>query len=271
VSEELDQVDVEEQPEAAPEPEAPEPEPQAEYEYEPEFLTEQAAPTPAPAQQQSNQWSPEQVQAYNYYMQQQQRQQPQQHQEGTLDRLVRNPDGTISEIAGATAQQVARAMMEQTYGPMAYQMSQFVEGQARYHTRANDETIKTMYKNTFTKDETFASNKRVQKRVDDAIAGLRNQAIAQAHMGDPSGFQIFSNPTFAKGVLALAKIMEGHTPTASESAAVQHVERAAPAANKPQMELDPDTEAAISKYGPAFKERYLKALEEQSKFDDFQG
>jgi len=273
MSEELEQEVSEEQPVAEPDV-APEPaaeEPAEEFNYEPGFFEEQEE---APQQQYQQQYSPEQVAAYNEYMRQQQRQYPQpdpNQNEEILNRLVRNPDGTISEIAGRTAQQMAYQVMQQYMSPVVQQQQRFIESQARYQTNLADTQLKQIYREKFNKDETFASNERVRARVDSAIDGLRRQAINQARMGDPSGFNIFSNPTFPQGVLALAKIMEGHTPTAAEAAAIPHIERAAPAARRPaSVELDPDTKSALDRMGIS-EERYLKSLEEQAKYDDFQG
>jgi len=272
MAEELEQFDGDEEVTEAVAEVAPEPE----FEYEPEFLSEQPEP-----QYQEPQWSPQQVAAYRNQMTQPPYQQPrQQYQqpspqqntaEMTLNRLVQNPDGTISEIAGHTAQQVAQQMMSQYMNPMGQQLNQFIQGQANHYTATSDETIKSMYKKEFSKDETFASNERVRARVNTAIQGLRYQAVQQARSGDPSGFAIFNNPTFSKGVLALAKIMEGHTPTASEIAAIPHVERTTPSARPPTaVDIDPDTKSALARVGIS-EERYIKSLEDNAKYDDFQG
>ena len=277
MDDELDQeftetaYDEEAEPEAAPAPE-PEPEPEAapDFDYDPPFLgEEQEYYQPPPQQHQQQQWSPQQAHAYNQYMQQQ-RGAPQPTQ-STLDRFIQDADGTITDIAGRTAQQVAQQLMAQSYGPMAAQMQEFVQGQAKYHTAVSDDKIRNMYKERFTKDETFASNKTVQGHVDNAIRGLRAQAVAMAQRGDPSGFQIFNNPTFAEATLAIAKIMSGSKPGSSGPAPVPHVERTASATRKDAVQIDPDTEAAISKYGPAFREKYLKELAAQDKYNDFTG
>lgn len=270
--EELEQDVVEEQPSVDAEPEAEAPEPSQEFDYDPPFLAEEEPQRQEQRGRESygeQQWSPQQVQAYNQYMRQMQA--PQQQGPNTLDRFIQNPDGTISEIAGHAAQQVAQSLLAQSYGPMAAQMNEFVQGQARYHTAVADDKIRGMYKERFAKDETFAGNKRIQARVDSAIRGLRAQAVDMARRGDPSGFQIFNNPTFAEATLALAKIIEGAKPGSSGAGSVPHVERTSPATRKQAVELDPDTEAAISRFGPDFKDRYLKAQEEQSKYNDFQG
>lgn len=273
MSDELEQLEEVESPEveAAPEPAA---EPAPEFNYEPDFFREEPEYDAPTHQERPPQYSQEQIEAYNNYVRQQQAYQQAQGApatEGTLDRLVRNPDGTISEIAGRSAQMIAQQMLSQYLSPLAQQQQQFIQGQARYHAAASDERIKGLYREHFTKDETFASNERVRHRVDSAIRGLREQAIAQAQMGDPTGFNIFSNPTFGKAVLALAKIMEGEVPTAAETAAIPHVERTTPAARRePAFEIDPDTKSALARVGIS-EERYLKSLEEQSKHDDFQG
>ena len=271
MTDELDQVEsVEAQPEeAAPEP-AVESEPTTEFHHEPEFLAEAYDSEPArPQAQPEQQWSPQQVAAYQNYMAQQRQAPPQ--QEGTLDRLVRDPDGTLREFAGQTAQQVAYQMMQQQVVPINQQMQQFIEGQARYHSVAADDSIRKMYSDQFVKDETFASNDRVRNRVDGAIRGLRQQAMERAMMGDPTGFAVFNNPTFSKGVLALAKIMEGETPTAAEAAAVApHTESAAPAVRKESRSIDPDTKAALERAGIS-EDLYLKRLEEEAKYGDFLG
>lgn len=278
MADELEQLDAPEttaEPEVVPEP-AVESTPEPEFTYEPEFITnEQPAHSVQPEPQQP-QWSPQQVAAYNEQIRQQQPpqqyQQPQQNTaEMTLNRLVQNPDGTISELARSEAQQVAGQMMQQYMNPMGQQMNAFIQGQANYHTAASDENIKSMYSKEFSKDETFASNERVRARVDTAIQGLRYQAINQARAGDPSGFAIFNNPTFSKGVLALAKIMEGHTPTAAEAAAIPHVERTTPAATVPTTaDIDPGLLDYLRSKGIS-EERYLKGLEDNAKYDDFQG
>jgi hypothetical protein len=272
MADELDQVEAVEappEPVAAPEP-AVEPEPAAEFHHEPEFLNEPAAqPAPEP-QAQPQQWTPQQVAEYNYQRQQQAQQYPQQpQQESTLDRLVRDTDGTIGNIAEQRAAQVAQQMIARQMGPATAQMGVFIQGQANYQAAATDENIKGMYRNSFSKDETFASSEGVRGRVDSAIRGLRENAMMQAQSGDPSGFAIFNNPTFAQGVLALAKIMEGHAPTAAEVAAVPHVASVASATQKPAVELDADTESAIARYGPEFRAQYVKSLEDEDKHNDF--
>jgi len=277
MSDELDQAEVAEaapEPVAAPEP-AVESEPAAEFHHEPEFLSEPAA-QPEP-QQQEQQWSPQQVAEYNqqmqYQRQQQQQYQQQPPQESTLDRLVRDTDGTIGSIAEQRAAQVAQHMIAQQMGPANAQMNQFIQGQAHYQAAATDENIRGMYGSTFNKDETFASSEGVRGRVDTAIRGLREQAMRQAQSGDPTGFAIFNNPTFAQGVLALAKIMEGHTPTAAEAAAaVPHVEGAVPAVQQQAVTLDADTEAVLSRYGDAgMRDRYIQGLKDAETYNDFQG
>lgn len=271
--EELEQVESVVEPEAAPVEAAPEPtpEPAEEFNYEPEFF-EEPEPQAQPYQQQ---YSPEQVAAYNAYMasqRQPQRYQPDPNQnEELLNRFVRNPEGTLAEYVARYGQQAAQQAMQQYMSPVVEQQRAFIESQARYQTNTADTHIKDIYRTKFNKDETFASNERVRARVDNAIRGLRQQAIQQARMGDPTGFNIFSNPTFPQGVLALAKIMEGHTPTAAEVAAIPHVERTASAVNKPAaFDIDPDTKSALARVGIS-EERYIKSLEEQAKYDDFQG
>ena len=128
-----------------------------------------------------------------------------------------------------------------------------------------------MYSSTFNKDETFASNERVQKRVDAAMQGLLHNATAAASRGDMSGFAVFSDPTLAEATLAVARIIEGQAPRATGSVSPPHVESAAPATKKQQVELSPDMESALSKLGPNGEERYRKALEDAEKYGDFEG
>lgn len=270
MTDELEQVDNDVEPEAAPAA-APEPAtaPAEEFNYEPEFFEE-----PEPQYQQ--QYSVDQVAAYNQYMAQQQRQPPRyqpdpSQNEELLNRFVRNPEATLAEYVARYGQHAAQQAMQQYMSPVVEQQRAFIESQARYQTNTADAHIKDIYRTKFNKDETFASNERVRARVDNAIRGLRQQAVQQARMGDPTGFNIFSSPKFPQGVLALAKILEGHTPTAAEVAAIPHVERTSPATQKPAaFDIDPDTKSALDRMGIS-EERYLKSLEEQAKYDDFQG
>lgn len=280
MSDELEQSGVDEEytpsePEAAPEPSA---EPEVEdggsvdY-YEPEWLSGEPEPQSYAPPQGGGGWSPQQVEAYNQYMRQQYQQQQQQPQGNVLDEFVKNPDGTISRYAGAAAQQVARAMMEQQLGPLAAQMNEFVSGQARYQAAAADDRVRSMYRESFNKDEAFVSNKRLQSRVDNTIRNLREQAMWQAQRGDPTGFNIFNNPTFPQALLALAKIVEGTKPSSKSKVNAPHSERATPAARKHSVELDPDTEAVIAKYSandPSFRDRYMKELAAAEKYGDFE-
>ena len=274
MEDELDQVEVAEaapEPVAAAEP-AVESEPAAEFHHEPEFLSEPAVqPEPQQPQQQEQQWSPQQAAEYQRQIAAQQYQQPTQ-QESTLDRLVRDTDGTIGSIAEQRASHVAQQMIAQQMGPAAAQMNQFIQGQANYQAAATDENIRGMYNGTFNKDETFASSPGVRARVDEAIQGLRSRAMYQAMSGDPQGFAMFNKPTFARGVLALAKIMEGETPTAADVAAVPHIEGVASATRQEDVTLDADTEAVLSRYGDAgMRERYIQGLKDAEKYNDFQG
>lgn len=270
---ELDQVeevvDAQPEPDVAPEP-APESEPAPEeFDYEPSFLNDAPAPEAQPTPQaQPQQWSPQQVAAYNQQMHMQQPQVPQ--QEELLNSLVRDTRGTIGSIAEEQARQVASQMMNQALGPVAQQQQQFIQGQAQYHASMSDSAVRDMYKTKFTKDEAFASNERIRTRIDRAIAGLREQAMYQAMNGDPSGFAIFNNPTFADGVLNLAKTIEGHQPSAVSAASAPHVESVAPAAQQTIFELSPDQEEAVRRMGPGGRDRYIKALEDVKKHDDFE-
>lgn len=241
--------------------------------YEPEWLS--GGEPEQPRAQPQQQWSQAEIDAYNQYMRQQYQQQPQQQPQGgnVLDEFVKNPDGTISRYAGAAAQQVARAMMEQQLGPLAAQMNEFVAGQARYQASAADDRVRSMYRERFNKDESFVSNKRLQARVDNTIRNLREQAMWQAQRGDPTGFQIFNNPTFPDALLALAKIVEGTKPSSKSGVKAPHMERSSPAAKRQSVELDPDTEAVIARYSqndPSFRDRYLKSVAEAEKYGDFE-
>lgn len=272
MTEELEQVEEtvteEVTPEApAPEPEAPpSAEAEGEFEYTPDWMSESDYAPAAPA---APQYTPEQIaaaQAQAAYQQQQQFARgypPQPSNEDLLNEFIRDPQGVIAGTAGQAATAAAQQMMQQYLAPIQHQTREFIEGQANYHISTADEKINSIYREKFSKDETFASNKKVQKLVDDAIRGMREQAVWNARRGDPRGLSVFNDPNLAEVTLAAAKIMAGTRPTSVGPAATPHVETTAPSVPKPDIELDPDTEEAIRRFGPEYRERYIQALRDE--------
>jgi hypothetical protein len=75
---------------------------------------------------------------------------------------------------------------------------------------------------------------------------------------------VFNDPNLAAVTLAAAKIMAGAQPTSVGPAATPHVETTAPAAQKPEVDVDPATEQMLhDKLGPAYVERWKAELRDQ--------
>ena len=270
MTEELEQVEetvteeVTPEAPAAAEPEAPPAaEAKEEFVYDPDWMSE-SLPEPTPQVAQGPQYSPEQIAAAQYAAQQQQaRGYAPPSSEDVLNDFIRDPQGMITGAAGQAAERAAHAMMQQYLAPIQQQTREFIEGQANYHISNADDKIKSIYREKFSKDETFANNKNVQKLVDDAIRGMREQAVWNARRGDPRGLSVFNDPNLAAVTLAAAKIMAGAQPTSVGPASTPHVETTAPSVPKPDIELDPDTEEAIRRFGPEYRERYIQALRDE--------
>lgn len=248
-----------------------EPEP-AVGDYSPDWLNEPAGGASQPG------YSAEDVEAYRRYLASQQYQaqyqqpppqQPQNTQEAYLNSLVKDTRGTIAQIAAEQAQVIAGQLMAQQFGPYAQQMNQFIQSQARTKTVQADRTINDMYQGVFNKDEQFVGSPAVRETVKTTLQGLRAQALQRASYGDYSMLEMFNEPGFAEVALYAAKMATGKKSGGGVPASVPHVERSTPAAKRQSVELDPDLEEALSRFGPGYKERYLKELENNKKHQDF--
>lgn len=242
-------------------------------EYSPEWLSHDERDDQP--QYSGPQYTPEQVAAYQRQMQMMQQQYAQPPQQRTnedyLNEFVRDPQGYMSSVARQEAVAIAQQMLQQGVAPVQARMDAYFNAQVDMQTAEADRSIRGMYK-TFSRDETFAGNKRVQQAMDNTLSGLFHDAQYQARMGNPRALQMFSQPGFAEVALAAVKAQLGVTGGARGPASVPHVESTSPSvkANR-NRSFDPDTEAAIERLGPGGRDRYIKAMEDLDKYGDFEG
>lgn len=250
------------------EPEAVAPEPVAVEEpvIEPDWLDNPVSPEPY-QQQAPPQYTQQQQQAYN--QQQQQMQQPPQQPttDAELNNFVRDPNAYLQDKFAPQMNEVAQRAMHQQMAPYMAQQNAYMEGQMQIQTGAADNAIRDMYQGEFNKDESFRGDQNVQREVQTALSGLRQQAEYQARQGNPRGLLMFQQPGFAKVTLAAVKAALGVTGGAMAPANVPHIEQTSPtAAPGVAVNLDPDTaEALRSRFGDAYVEKYKTALANEAK------
>jgi hypothetical protein len=220
---------------------------------EPDWLNE-------PVSQEPDQSLPQYQQPMPQY------QQPQQPDaEAELNTFVRDPRAYMGEVARHEAAAIAQQAMAQHMAPINAQMNAYMEGQVAMQTAEADNSIRRMYKESFSKDEAFVGDKRVQQEVQKTLEGLRWQAEQQARMGNPRGLLMFQQPGFANVTLAAVKASLGATGGAVAPSAAPHAEPTAPTM-KPEavVDIDPDTaEALRSRFGDAYLERYKQSLADE--------
>ena len=256
----------------APDPVAPE-EPEAPP-VEPDWLSA-PAPDPVPPQ------APQQQQR-EYYQQQQQPQYQQQApmKKGDLNAFIEDPDGYIDRLVAQRLDYVN----QQALMPLMYQqqqMAQEFQGIRQSNQKSAlsqaDIAIKGAY-NEFNKDSAFRSNPRLQERIKGALAGLRENALAEAQRGNYIPLSNLANlgEKEARATLAAARSMEGigspgNGPLQVQGATVES-SRSAVADNS--IELTAEQQEIARRFGGQEKnyaDRMRKAIADQRKYDDFEG
>ncbi len=251
------------QPEAAPAPEPVEAEPPP---VEPDWLNAPAEPPPMEPQ---------------YAQQPQQPQYPQQPQmpqqaprgDATLEAFVDNPDGWLDQRMAAREQQMLAPMQQQAQA-VQYMMHTMMDNQVNDGLTRADAAVRNAY-DQFNNDATFRSNKPMQDKIGATLQGMRKRAEAEARIGNLGPINALANLSAADvaGTLAYVRAAAGIgspgvAPVQVEGATVES-SRSPVAAQT--VEIDPDTEAAIKRLGPAYRERYVKALQDSDAADDFEG
>jgi len=267
------------QPEPEPAPvEAKEPEPSAPVEdeappVEPDWLS---APAPEP--------EPQHRQQEQYYQQQYQQQYPQQPPQpakrGDLNAFIEDPDGYIDRLVADRLNQIN----QQALTPLMYQqqmLAQEFNGIRENNKRAAlsqaDAAIKNAYRE-FNKDSSFRSNPRLQNRIKNALAGLRESALMEAQRGNYQPLSNLANlgEAEARATLAAARVIEGVGSPGNGPLQVQgaSVESSRSAVSGGNVELTEEEKLIARRFGGQeanYAERMRKAKAEAAKYDDFEG
>jgi hypothetical protein len=255
---------VEAPPAPAPEPAPAEPPPPV----EPEWLNAPAEPPPQEPQyaQQPQQMPPQ-------YPQQSYVQPPAPASDAALQSFVDNPDGWFEQRMAAREQQMLGPMQNMMGNMMQTQAVQ-QENQVNEGLSRADIAVRNAYEQ-FNNDTTFRSSKAMQDKIGATLQGMRQRAESEARRGNFTPINALANlsPSDVAGTLAYVRAAAGVqspgvAPVQVEGATVES-SRSTVAAQP--VEIDPDTEAAIKRLGPAYRERYVKALQEASAADDFEG
>lgn len=257
--------------EAAPEAtEAPEPAPVEAPVVEPSWLNEPAAdPMPqAPPQM------PYPEPQYQDVPQQQYPTQQPSAGDAALNTFVENPDGWFDRNFEARQRRVLGPLQQQQQA-IAYMMSTMVESQVNQGVQGADSAIRKAY-DVFNKDSSFRSSKMMQEKIGNTLRGMRAQAMAEARNGNFAPLHALSNLSEAdiRGTLAYVRAVSGvQSPGTGEPLQVEgaQVESSRRPVSEHSVKLDPETEAAIKRLGPSYRERYVKAQLETDKLDDFEG
>jgi len=263
-------------PEPAPVAAAPEPEPVVVEEpemppVEPDWLS--AAPEPQP------QYPPQQPQ---YQYEPQPPQYPQQPQvppqpagvDAALQTFVDNPDGWLDQKLQQRDQQLV--------GPLAQQQQQQANITAmlmnNYVTEGisqADASVRKAYE-IFNRDASFRSDKEMQNTIQGTLQGMKQRAEYEARAtGNFAPLRALANldesdmeATLAYMKAKAGKQSPGTGPLQVEGAVVESSR--SPIAEQ-SVELDADTEAAIKRLGPAYRERLIKATRTTTDAGDFEG
>jgi len=266
-------------PEPGPEPAAPEPEPVVVEEpelpvVEPDWLNVPAEPPP-----QQVQYPPQQPQ---YQYEQPPPQYPQQPQvqpqpagvDAALQTFVDNPDGWLDQRLSQRDQQLV--------GPLAQQQQQVANMTAmlmnNYVTEGvsqADASVRKAY-DVFNRDASFRSDKEMQNTIQGTLQGMKQRAEHEARTtGNFAPLRALANldESDMEATLAYMKAKAGRQspgtgPLQVEGAVVESSR--SPVAEQ-SVELDADTEAAIKRLGPAYRERLIKAQRTTNEADDFEG
>ena len=258
-------VVAEPEPVAPPAP-APEPEPAELPPVEPEWLNAPPEPVAPPQQPQYYEPPPQ-------YPQQPQMPPSAPVGDAALQSFVDNPDSWLEQRLAARDQQMLAPIAQQnraTQNMMGTMMdNQINEGMARV-----DQSVRSAY-NEFNNDATFRSSKAMQDKIGATLQGMRQRAEESARAGNFAPLNALANLSEADiaGTLAYVRAASGVQspgvgPLQVEGATVES-SRSAVAAQS--VEIDPDTEAAIKRLGPAYRERYVKSLQDAAAADDFEG
>jgi hypothetical protein len=262
------------EPEVAPEAtETPAPEPEAVVVeeapvVEPDWLSAPAEPPPqAPPQQQYYEQPPP------MYPQQPQMPQPAPVGDAALNAFVDNPDAWANSKIDSRLGAMVGPMQQQAQA-VQHMMGMMMDNQVNEGVAKVDASIKRAYE-TFNKDASFRSSKPMQEKIAATLQGMREAAINEARGGNLNRLNTLSNLSEADiaGTLAYVRATAGMPspgvgPLQVEGATV---ESSRSAVAEQSVEFDADTEAAIKRLGPAYRERLIKARLETDKAGDFEG
>ena len=251
------------QPEATP---TPEPVVAEAPPVEPEWLNAPAAPP-----QQEPQYAPQQ-QPPQYP---QQPQMPPQAPRGdaALEAFVDNPEGWFDQRMAARDQQMLAPIQQQAYATQ-HMMGTMIDNQINDGMGRADAAVRNAY-TQFNNDAGFRSSKAMQDKIGATLQGMRQRAEAAARVGDFTQLNSLANlsPADIAGTLAYVRAASGVQSPGVGPVQVEGamVESTRPAVAAQTVEIDPDTEAAIKRLGPAYRERYVKALQDADAAGDFEG
>jgi hypothetical protein len=172
-----------------------------------------------------------------------------------VDEFVRDGGRVIDERADARA--------TQRLAPVVARIERMAEAYVARHSSDAKKIVQESY-NKFNRDPAFVSNKQVQAKVKDGLKGMLRDAEYRARaFQDFSGYEAFSHPHFAAGVLQVTKATLGLPP--GDPALLQtpggEVQGVSSRQNVgPANDLDEDTRDALRRAGIK-PEDYTAALE----------
>lgn len=258
------------QPETDPDPD-PKPEPEPEPLPPPEWLNETAPQAPQPPQapqtpQYPYQPPPQQYApphgpppGYPYPPPPQQIQQPP-TQEQILERLLKDPNAVLSDVA--------RQELTQAVGPIAARIldvearqRQFIEARTNEIVGQAKKAIEGSYKEVLSKDDSFRGNEAVRNRVNGALEKMYREAVESARMGDLSKIESFNNPLLYEMTLIAAKRLEGFSGTPEKTRVGHTTETSSPAAvPQESVIIEADMEEALARLGKGARDKYIESM-----------
>lgn len=261
-------VEPEVVPEATEAP-APEPEPVVEEEapvVEPDWLSAPVEPPQAPPQQHYEQPPP-------MYPQQPQMPPPAPVGDAALNAFVDNPDAWANSKIDSRLGAMVGPMQQQAQA-VQHMMGMMMDNQVNEGLAKVDASIKRAYE-TFNKDATFRSSKPMQDKIAATLQGMRDAAINEARGGNLNRLNTLSNLSEAD-IAGTLGYLRGSMGTPSPGVGPLQVEGATVESSRSavveqSVEFDADTEAAIKRLGPAYRERLIKARLATDAAGDFEG
>jgi hypothetical protein len=193
--------------------------------------------------------------------------------DAALEAFVDNPQAWLDQQLAAREQQLL-GPIQQNLQSVAYVQHQIMESNVRQNVARADQAIRNAY-DVFNKDSAFRTNKEMQQRVGGTLQGMRENAIAQARVGNfgPMESLINLDEGAIRGTLAFLREQVGVPSPGTGPLQIEGatVESSRSSVAEQSTELPPEFDEIANRLGPHGRERLLKQIQVTKEADDFEG